>query len=161
VELDDGLYLADVGFGDGPLEPIRVREGGFSDGRFEFSLSRADGAWWRFHNQPLGGAKSFDFHLDSADEALLAEKCAFLQISQASPFVQNLVCQRHTESGLSILRGRVLKSVTPSGASERLLESERELLAVLGDVFALDVPEAATLWPKICARHAALFRSSS
>jgi N-hydroxyarylamine O-acetyltransferase len=157
VELDDGLYLADVGFGDGPLEPIRVTEGAFSDGRFDFALSRADGDWWRFHNQPLGGAESFDFHLEPADEALLAEKCAFLQTSEASPFVQNLVCQRHTENGVSILRGRVLKSVTPNGAAERLVESEREWIAVLGDVFALDVPEAATLWPKICARHEALF----
>ncbi|HEY8698986.1 MAG TPA: arylamine N-acetyltransferase [Rhizomicrobium sp.] len=160
VELDEGLYLADVGFGDGPIEPIRVAEGAFSDGRFDFALSKADGAWWRFHNHPAGGAKSFDFHLAPADESLFAEKCAFLQTSQASPFVQNLVCQRHTNDGLSILRGRVLKSITPNGTTERLVENAGELIAVLGDVFALDVPEAATLWPKICARHEALFAAA-
>jgi N-hydroxyarylamine O-acetyltransferase len=160
VELDEGVYLADVGFGDGPLEPIQVTAGPFSDGRFEFALSRADGEWWRFHNHPAGGAKSFDFRLAPANESLFAEKCAFLQTSETSPFVQNLVCQRHTKEGLSILRGRVLKTLTPQGASERLLESERDLVAVLGDTFALHVPEAPTLWPKICSRHEALFAAA-
>jgi N-hydroxyarylamine O-acetyltransferase len=38
-----------------------------------------------------------------------------------------------------------------------LLHSADELLATLRDHFGLDVPEAASLWPKVVARHEALF----
>src|SRR4051794_15834375 len=96
VELPEGLYLADVGFGDGPLTPMKLAPGEFTDGRFDFALSHPEEGWWRFHNHEHGGAKSFDFRLQAAHEPLLAEKCAFLQTAEVSPFVQNLVCQRHT-----------------------------------------------------------------
>ena len=161
VTLAEGIYLADVGFGDGPLDPIRIASGAFADGRFQFALSQPDGEWWRFHNHPYGGAKSFDFRLQRADENLLAEKCAYLQSAETSPFVQNLVCQRHTADGLTILRGRVLRKVRPDGQEERLLDSADELLATLISEFGLDVPEAGSLWPKIVERHAALFAGAS
>ncbi len=149
VALPEGLYLADVGFGDGPLDPIRVAPGPFASNGFAFTLSALDGEWWRLDD----GAKSFDFHLAPADEALLAEKCVLLQTAPISPFVQNLVAQRHTEEGHAILRGRILSRVTPTGTTEHTLAGADELVATLRTVFDLDVPEAATLWPKICARH--------
>jgi N-hydroxyarylamine O-acetyltransferase len=155
--LEEGVYLADVGFGDGPLDPMRVVPGEFSDGRFAFKLTRMDDGWWRFHNAPEGGAESFDFSLSPADETLLAERCAFLQVAEISPFVQNLVCQRHTEAGLIVLRGRVLRTIRPGDVSQRLIAHEREFMMVLREQFGLDVPEAASLWPKIEARHQALF----
>ena len=43
--------------------------------------------------------------------------------------------------------------VTPSGAAERTLADAGDLVATLKDVFDLDVPEAASLWPKIALRH--------
>ena len=157
VRLPEGDYLADVGFGDGPIDPFRVAPGEFSDGRFQFALSQPDADWWRLHNRAAGGAKSFDFRLLPADEGLLSEKCRFLQASEASPFVQNLVCQRHTQDGITMLRGRVLRKVTSQTSEERLLENADDLLMTLKTEFDLDVPEAASLWPKILARHAALF----
>jgi N-hydroxyarylamine O-acetyltransferase len=42
-----------------------------------------------------------------------------------------------------------------------LLNSKDELVATLQDNFDLDTPEAATLWPSICARHEALFAGIS
>ena len=157
VETDEGLYLADVGFGDGPIDPVAVRPGAFQANGFSFSLSQADGDWWRLTNHPAGGAPSFDFHLDPADEALLERQCLRLQTAAESPFVQNAVCQRHTENGLIVLRGRVLRSITPDRVSERLIESAADFLETLRGQFALDVPEAASLWPAICARHDAVF----
>jgi N-hydroxyarylamine O-acetyltransferase len=153
VELPEGLYLADVGFGDGPRDPIPVRVGAFASHGFHFGLSRVDENWWRFANDPRGGAPSFDFNLAPASEALLAEKCAMLQTSPQSPFVQNLVAQRHTPDGLAILRGRTLRTITGQGVDTRTLADEGELLATLREVFTLDVPEVGALWPKIVARH--------
>ncbi|HEX4302349.1 MAG TPA: arylamine N-acetyltransferase [Rhizomicrobium sp.] len=153
VALPDGVYLADVGFGDGPFDPVRVVPGAFTTSRgFPFALTELDENWWRL-TDARPGAKSFDFNLAPADEAQLAEKCAMLQTAPASPFVQNLVVQRHAPDGHAILRGRTISRVTPAGAAEQTLASADELVATLHSVFDLDVPDAATLWPKICARH--------
>jgi N-hydroxyarylamine O-acetyltransferase len=153
VSLEEGVYLADVGFGDGPLDPICITPGTFQSAGFDFELSRIDHEWWRLKSHPRGGAKSFDFNLNRADESLLAEKCAQLQSSPVSPFVQNLVAQRHTPAGLLILRGKVLRQVAPDAVHEQTLTSPDELAAVFRDRFDLKVPEVAALWPKICARH--------
>ena len=153
VELKEGLYLADVGFGDGPLDPIRVVPGDFVSAGFAFGLAQVDDTWWRLHNHPLGGAKSFDFTLNPADETVLAARCHDLQTQESSPFVQNLVCQRYTSIGLLILRGRLVRTIAPHGFEDCVLNSAEELVRILEEGFDLRVPEAAALWPKICARH--------
>jgi N-hydroxyarylamine O-acetyltransferase len=153
VELPEGLYLADVGFGDGPRDPIPLRVGAFVSEGFHFGLGRVDDTWWRFANDPRGGAPTFDFNLAPADEAMLAAKCEFLQTSPMSPFVQNLVAQRHVPGGLAILRGRTLRELTPVETRERIIADAGDLLATLKDVFSLNVPEVADIWPKIVARH--------
>jgi len=160
VELDEGLYLADVGFGDGSLDPIPVRPGAFAVNGFDFALSQLDDRWWRLHNHPKGGAASFDFNLDRADEALLERQCRWLQSADESPFVQNAVVQRHTDKGLAILRGRVLRLITPEEMEDRLIGGASEYVGTLHDLFGLDLPDAAALWPVICARHAALFAAT-
>ena len=153
VDLPQGLHLADVGFGDGPRDPIKVAPGAFHSAGFDFSLRRVDEGWWRLINDPRGGAPSFDFNLDPADESLLARQCHHLQTALVSPFVQNLVAQRHVPAGLEILRGRTIRSIGADGIRDRVIDSEDDLLRTLKDVFALDVPDVATLWPKIVARH--------
>lgn len=156
VALPEGLYLADVGFGDGPLAPIRIAEGAFESGGFAFGLARVDETWWRLTNHPKGGAPSFDFNLARADEDQLSGVCQILQTSDESPFVQNAVVQRHVPGGLVILRGRVLRRMTPTSHGDRLLTSAAELVDTLSTEFGIDLPEAETLWPKIVARHDAV-----
>jgi N-hydroxyarylamine O-acetyltransferase len=55
------------------------------------------------------------------------------------------------------LRGRVLATTHTARVDKKLLRSADELVAILRDRFDLDTPEAATLWPSICARHDAFF----
>jgi len=157
VDLDDGPWIADVGFGDGALEPFPLREGAFSSGGFDYRLEALDERWWRFHNHALGGAPSFDFATEPADPALLAERCEWLQTWPESPFVLNATAQRHRPGEILVLRGRVLKTVRPGRAEDRLIGSADEFLDVLATHFDLDVPEAAELWPRIAARHEQLF----
>jgi N-hydroxyarylamine O-acetyltransferase len=158
VELDEGLYLADVGFGDGPIDPIRIVPGDFTSHGFAFALTCVDDDWWRVHNRVQGREQTFDFTLRAADESLLAEQCRFLQTSEQSSFLQNLVAQHHTSAGVTTLRGRVLRRTTPFGRTERLLESAADFTAALEAEFGLDVPEAAGLWPAIVARHEEVLR---
>jgi N-hydroxyarylamine O-acetyltransferase len=156
VILDEGTYLADVGFGDGPRDPIQIVGGTFRSQGFDFGLERVDDEWWRLRNHAQGSAPNFDFNLNRADESLLAQKCAMLQTSPQSPFVQNLVAQRHKPYGIAILRGRVLRKVRPGVTEDVTVETAGELVRTLRDEFALDVPEVEALWPKICARHEAV-----
>lgn len=157
VDLHDGAYLADTGFGNGPLYPFKVTSGDFSDERFTFGLDRADGPWWRVTNWPKEAGDTFDFMLAPADEALFAKMCTFLQTAPDSNFVKNFVVQHHTRDGVLILRGRVLRDVRPQETTERLIDSADELVSVLSEKFGLDVPDVAPLWPRIMARHAELF----
>jgi N-hydroxyarylamine O-acetyltransferase len=60
-----------------------------------------------------------------------------------------------------ILRGRVFRRLTRDGVEDRILNNADELMEALREHFALDVPEAAALWPKIVERHAALFGPST
>jgi N-hydroxyarylamine O-acetyltransferase len=105
VRLEDG-WLADVGFGDGTLEPVALRPGSFSQAGSDFSQEALAGGWWRLHNHPDGAAPSFDFQLSPVERVLLERQCRFLQTSPASPFTRVAVVQRHVPEGLALLRGR-------------------------------------------------------
>jgi N-hydroxyarylamine O-acetyltransferase len=156
VELD-GPWIADVGFGDGVVEPFPLREGPVDADGLACRLERLDGGWWRFHNHAFGGAPDFDFQETPADPALLAEKCLWLQEWPESPFRMNAVAQRRRPGDVLALRGRTLKHSRLEGVHERLIGSAEDYVAVLARDFGLDLPQAAALWPRICARHDELF----
>jgi len=140
-------------------EPFPVRVSEREDPPYRLGLSEPGGGYWRFAETAYGDddAFSFDFRLDPADEALLAQKCQLLQTDPASPFIQNLVVQRRTANTHLSLRGRVLATTQARRVDRKLINSAQELVAILRDSFDLHIPEAATLWPSICARHEALF----
>jgi N-hydroxyarylamine O-acetyltransferase len=149
-------WIADVGFGDGILDPFPLRAADLAAEGHRFRLEAMDEGWWRFHNHEFGGAKSFDFTLPPAVPALLAEKCAWLQSAEESPFVMNLICQRWRGGEVLQLLGRTYRQIRPGVRDERTIASVDELMAVLRDDFTLDVPEVAELWPRIVARHDAV-----
>ncbi|MEQ9002795.1 MAG: arylamine N-acetyltransferase [Pseudomonadales bacterium] len=159
VHLDEP-WLADVGFGDGTLEPVPVRAGRFRQGALEFALEALPQGWWRLHNHPHGAAASFDFRLAPADTGLLTSQCQFLQTSLESPFTRVAVVQRHVDGGLALLRGRVLKLVRAGRAgtvevTRREVADQREYLGVLRDWFDLTPPDPDRLWARVAAQHAA------
>jgi N-hydroxyarylamine O-acetyltransferase len=153
VEIDGEPWIADVGFGDGTLDPFPLRPAEMTVAGFPFTLEAMDEGWWRFHNHPWGGARSFDFQDAPADPELLAGRCEWLQFAPESNFVLNLVAQRYRDETILQLRGRSLRTVRPDDATTRLIETPDELVDVLSADFDLDVPEVANLWPRICARH--------
>ena len=161
VDLDDGPYIADVGFGDGILEPIPLRAGAHKVAGYDFRLELMDGGWWRFHNHATGGATYFDFMSQPADPAQLDATCHWLSTSPDSVFTQSTLAFRHTPDGIKALLGRVLRRVRPDGKTDTLLPSAEAFVEVLRTEFGLDVPEAADLWPKICAKHDELFAARS
>lgn len=153
VDLDEP-WLADVGYGDGPIEPFRPRPGRFEQVGHGFDCTLVEDGWLRFQNPPYA-PRSFDIRLDAADEAELAAKCASLQSDLASIFQQNAIVQRHTGGELLMLRNRVLRRVGATGETQTRLESAEAFVAALRETFGLDLPEAAALWPRICAQQVA------
>jgi N-hydroxyarylamine O-acetyltransferase len=148
----DQPYLADVGFGDGLIEPVPVMEGPVRQDFLDFRLEQVDD-WWRFHNHPAGGASSFDFQLRPALPGVLEAQSCWLQQAPESGFVQTAVCQRYERGELFILRGIVLKVVTEHGTTQRTLARVEEYENVLDRVFGITVGNIDQLWRRINARH--------
>lgn len=148
-------WIADVGLGDGLLEPIPLQEGEHPQGFRSFRLERIGDDEWRFHNRPGGLPPSFDFFHRRADEDRLTAVGRDLQTDPDSMFRQNLICQRATDDRQFLLLGRVLRELP--GDRRRLLNSARELETVLEEVFRLRLPDTSELWPKVSKRHVELF----
>lgn len=157
----DRPYLVDVGFGGSISRPLPLEVSEHDHSPYRITLRVIGDGYWRFSEASHGEPFSFDFRTEAADETRFAEKCAALQTDPDSPFVQNLVVQRRIGDTHISLRGRVLSTLRETGEEKIELASADELVAALRDKFDLDVPEAATLWPSICARHDAVFSGSS
>ena len=125
---------------------------------FRLGLELLDDGHWRFWEQPGGGIFSFDFLPEATDETALSRKCDDLQHNPASSFVLNLVAQIRWRDRHKTLRGRMFQVIAADGTiTRRTLQSAQELVDTLARDFHLDLPEAAALWPRIVARHEALF----
>lgn len=153
----DRPYIADVGFGDGVLEPVPLAFGEHACAGYGFRLEDLDGLWLRFHNHAFGGAPYFDFTLAPARPEQLGKTCNWLATSPDSIFVQTALAFRHRPDGIVALLGRTIGEVTPAGKTRRLIGSADEFVAVLNREFGLDTPQAADLWPAICLKHDELF----
>jgi N-hydroxyarylamine O-acetyltransferase len=153
----DQPYLVDVGFGGSLLEPLPLLANERDDRPYRVGLSRIAEDYWRFSEDAHGDPATFDFRAVPADEGLFARKCEYLQTDPGSSFVKSLVVQRRAAETHVSLRGRLLKTTHGTHIDKMLLNSGDELVTTLRELFELDMPEAAGLWPAICARHEAMF----
>ena len=156
VRLDEQDWIADVGLGDGIIEPILLTAGTHSHYGRSFRLERLAAQEWRFHNRSGGLPLSYDFVEGTDTERRLAHTCASLQNDPESMFRQNVICQRMSEVGGVMLLGRVLRDFDPK-KPRLLLDSETELKTTLSEVFKLKVPPLANLWSQVEERHQLLF----
>lgn len=151
-------YLVDVGFSGSLAEPMPLVEGAVQHPPFECSLAQTTDGFWRFAEQAPGADTfHYDFRDEPADEAELARLCRWQGQNPNSIFVQNLIFRRRVGNEHWGLRGKVLTQLTCDGPEESLVRDAGELVQVLRERFAVDLPEAASLWPRIEERHAQLF----
>jgi N-hydroxyarylamine O-acetyltransferase len=157
VRVEGQDYLADVGFGSSQLEPIALAEQAWDQAPLAGRLFQTEAGYWQFAIEQGPTILNYDFHAAPADEAQFTRLCDWQGRDPESIFVQTLVVQQRRQHGHTMLRGKVLTQTGIGETSARELTSGEELVAMLRDVFALDVPEAVELWPQIEVRHAALF----
>ncbi len=151
VDLDQP-YLADVGFGNGIIEPIALVECTYQQGFLTYKLSKHDGRWW-FTNHQYGGP-GFDFDFQPYQLIDFAGQSTRLQTSPESGFVKTTVCMRFTpDGGMVILRGTVLRRVTAEGVHDETIDNLSSYEQVLIKQFDLHLPDVNSLWGKVWERH--------
>jgi N-hydroxyarylamine O-acetyltransferase len=150
VELDR-LYVADVGLGNGLVEPVPLEEGPIRQGFKQMALERLDARWWRFRNSDGMMPPSFDFSLEVDDPALLDERCQWLQRDAESPFLKNAVLLCSRGGRFESLVGPLHTTYSAAGADTRTIADAAAYAATLRDRFGLSLGEAEQLWPKVGA----------
>ncbi len=134
-------WLADVGFGELFLEPLRlesVREqvdpaGAFRLMQFKERLQleklESNGSWKRQYSFALKPHSLGDF----------AGMCHYHQTSPESHFTQNRICSRATPDGRITLSGMKLIVTRNGQRQERTLSSESEWNSALRELFGINL----------------------
>ncbi|MBT2476914.1 arylamine N-acetyltransferase [Streptomyces sp. ISL-94] len=160
VRVDGAEYLVDVGLGDGPHEPLPLREGAYDQGGFSYRLEPLAGPLegWTYRN-PFGPFPVMNFL--SAPAAMDDFDAEHLRLSTAedSPFVRTLALLRRDAESLDLLRGRILTRIDPAkGPSERELTTPEEFYEAIATVFGRDLDDLtpvdrAALWTQVNRAH--------
>ncbi|MCF1709797.1 arylamine N-acetyltransferase [Tabrizicola sp. J26] len=157
VTLDEVDWLCDLGLGDALRAPIPMHEGLHHDGPLTFRMERLEDGTFRFWNHAAGDPSNFVVDPGPADEARIARKHAQLLADPASSFRQNFQVMQMKASGSTVIYGRVLRRTTPEGVTKTLIEGPEALERLLDAEFGLRGIAVEPLWPRILARHAAVF----
>jgi N-hydroxyarylamine O-acetyltransferase len=160
---DGRRFVCDAGWGEGPLEPVALREGPQRQGAFTWTLERDDDGWW-IAQHAWGSTPGFRF----GDEAVGLERFAphhrRLATTPDSSFVQTLVVQRPYADHVVTLRARTLSRKGPDVDQRVVLPDADAFADTLQHVFGID-PDAlgaervARLWANARAQHDAFVSS--
>ena len=127
VDLNDERWLADVGFGDSFLQPLRlVADLEQSDGRSLYRLDREGEDWVLLKQEQGRWTPLYRFTEKEHPLAAFRPRCDWLQSSPDSTFIQRFVCSRATTKGRITLTAQEL--VETVGTTKRKIpapEAER------------------------------------
>jgi N-hydroxyarylamine O-acetyltransferase len=151
VELDEGTYLADVGFGMSPTGPLRLVPHIAQETPHEsFRLLQSDGLYTLQCN--LKGQWTSFYMFDLQEQAPVDYQVANHYVSTwpTSHFVTSLIAARATADGRYGLRNNRLSIHRMTGESEqRVLTSAAEISTVLKDLFGVVVPDEPAFAAKL------------
>ena len=134
-------WLADVGFGESYLDPLRLEPGlEQSDpagtfrvteegDRLQMEKAAGEGMWKPQYSFSLPPRRLEDF----------SAMCHYHQTSPESHFTQNRICSRATPDGRITLSGMKLITTVNGQREERVLKSEDEWISILREQFAIEL----------------------
>jgi N-hydroxyarylamine O-acetyltransferase len=139
VDLDEP-WLADVGFGDSFLEPLRLRTNleqpqigriyRFTQLQDVFGMEVWAGDRWK---------RQYAFTLRPRQLTEFAPMCRYQQTSPESHFTQNRICSRATPDGrITLSNGKLVE--THNGVRTERALSDEEWTACLRDLFGVVLP---------------------
>jgi N-hydroxyarylamine O-acetyltransferase len=133
-------WLADVGFGDSFLEPLRLDERGEqAQGAHAYKLV-AEGAHLLLTRREAGGewTPQYRFTLQPYQYSDYAEMCRHHQTSPESHFTRGRICSRATPEGrVTLSEMRLIETSAGGERRERTLNDEEEYAAVLREHFGV------------------------
>ncbi|GLH81233.1 N-hydroxyarylamine O-acetyltransferase [Bradyrhizobium sp. SSBR45G] len=147
VDLPEGPYLADVGFGscllDTPLRMVPDIEQPTVMGTFRLTLS--DGLHWLAAKQPAGWRMMYVFDLVPQIHADYVLGNWFTSTSPSTPFTSVLILERLTSEARYRLVNRrfVIEARDGEVKSERIIETPEALRNVIDEVFGVALPVPA------------------
>lgn len=138
VSLEDS-WLADVGFGDSFVEPLRLQPGPEQkDGSHIYRITENGGVLRLERRSPTGPwTEMYGFTLQPRGLQEFAGMCHYHQTSPESHFTQKRVCSRATPEGRITLSDLKLIITRNGEKEERLLSSEDEWLQTLREHFGV------------------------
>ncbi|MEO9482900.1 MAG: arylamine N-acetyltransferase [Ekhidna sp.] len=140
VALDEELWIVDVGFGDGPISPLKIQVG-----VVQMDYTR----YWRIDTDPdenlilrVSNDTSYfkSKYLFTTEEKQLIqfmEMCEYHQTSVDSPFTQKKLISQHTNNGRVTLSDRTLKITSLGETHEEDIMHEDEFLSKLDHHFGI------------------------
>ncbi|MFG2991108.1 arylamine N-acetyltransferase [Streptomyces sp. NPDC048257] len=168
VRIDGQVFFVDVGLGDGPPEPLPLREGryerGFRYGLRPLGSPDAADAGWTFLNED-SPFPAMNFRSAPAAMADFADEHLRLSTAEDSPFLQSFFMLRRTAGAVDRLHGRTLIHLDPQGGSDkRELASPEELFDAMATVFGRELDDLthadrASLWARVQRAHEAWLAS--
>jgi N-hydroxyarylamine O-acetyltransferase len=138
VDLSES-YLADVGFGDSFLEPLRLDlNGEQSDPAGTFRIvSSGERLQLEKFDAEKGWRRQYSFTLEPRHIEEFAGMCHYHQTSPKSHFTQNSICTRATPEGRITLSGMKFIVTRNRQREERMLSSEQERADLLRAQFGI------------------------
>jgi len=141
VDLDEP-WLADVGFGDSFVDPLRLQVGLEQEQRVGcFRIVETDPSLaLERKNAGAGWRREYLFGLESRRLEEFSEMCHYHQTSAQSSFTQKRVCSRATPNGRITLSEMKLIRTDDGRREEQVLGSEAEWRAALAVYFGVQAP---------------------
>ncbi|MFJ6047741.1 arylamine N-acetyltransferase [Streptomyces sp. NPDC092307] len=168
VRIDGETYFVDVGLGDGPPEPLPLREGryerGFRYGLRPLGSADAPDTGWTFLNED-SPFPAMNFRSAPATMADFEAEHLRLSTAEDSPFLQSFFMLRRNAGVMNRLHGRILLTLDPQGGRDkRELASSEELFEVMATVFGRELDDLTpadrtALWDRVQRAHEAWLAS--
>lgn len=140
VSAKDGIWLADVGFGAGLLDPLEWDDTAtvHHQGDWAFQLTSSSSGAWQVRETNAGIASVLYSFTTEAQHAVDVEVANhFTSTHPSSPFVGQLIVMRKEQDTHHLLRGRQRSTRRPDGTTKDRVLSDVEVADVLRGEFGL------------------------
>ncbi len=141
VELDEP-WIADVGFGDSFMEPLRLNDSSdqIQNGRL-FKLVPDENDWLIYQAEQNGQwSNQFMFNLQSHKLNDFSGMCHYQQTSPESSFTKRVVCSVATKNGRITLTDQMLIVTKKGKRKETKISGQPEFRALLKKHFGIVLP---------------------
>ena len=136
---DSDNWLADVGFGDSFIDPLKLENGKeYRQLEQRYKLVN-DSEYWTLYQYKEDWKPQYRFKLIPRELANFQAGCLYNKTHPQSIFKQRLICTIASENGRTTLSDRKLIITQDWQRKEKIIENEAEYKQVLNNYFQIDL----------------------